>query len=387
MPTGRLTETAPEHRMSLVTLAPQPRSQAAARAARAGAALAAGLLAVVLGAPATAEAAPTLQANHTLEAPSPSPTTGPAGAVRWAVQPSVPQGTTGRNYFIYDLNPGTSITDHVAVTNLSDQPLTFAVYGTDAYTTTDGAFALLPADQTATDIGTWITVQQRSWTVQPGKRQDIPFRLTVPQNATPGDHAGGVIAAIAQVGVTADGQQVRLDQRVAARVYLRVSGELLPAVTVESVHVGYDTPINPLGRGDMTVTYRLRNTGNVRIAGTGGVIVDGPFGWTLARTAPVDLPELLPGATFTVTERVVGVPPSLRLTATVDLAPTTVDAALPPVQRAASVWAVPWLLLALLAAAVAWLYLRWRGRRRPASPTAAPPATEEAAPVAAAGAR
>ncbi|MER7001470.1 DUF916 domain-containing protein [Dactylosporangium sp. NPDC000555] len=381
--------------MPLVTLSSRIRSQPTL-AARAGAALAAGLLAVVLGAPAPAEAAPTLQPNHAQEAPSPSATTAPAGAgataapsvTRWAVQPSGPQGTTGRNYFIYDLNPGSSITDHVGVTNLSDQPLTFAVYGTDAYTTIDGAFALLPADRAATDIGTWIAVEQRSWTVQPGKRQDIPFRLTVPQNATPGDHAGGVIAAIAQIGVTADGQQVRLDQRVAARVYLRVSGDLQPAVTVESVHVGYDAPINPVGRGDMTVTYRLRNTGNVRIAGTGGVIVDGPFGWTLARTTPVDLPELLPGATFTVTERVVGVPPVLRLTASVDLAPTTVDTALPPVQRAASVWAVPWLLLALLATAVACLYLRLRRRRRPAPPTAAaPPATKEAAAVASAGAR
>lgn len=343
-----------------------PRRRTPGPAARFGAALAAALLAVLLGPPAAGEAAP-----------RPAPSADP-GAVRWAVQPSGPGGPTGRNYFTYDLAPGDSVTDHVGVTNLGDRPLTFAVYGTDAYTTTDGAFALLPSDRAATDVGAWIGVERRSWTVQPGRRADIPFRLTVPRNATPGDHTGGVIAAVAQDGVTADGQRVRLDQRIAARVYLRVAGEVRPAVTVESVRVGYDTPLNPIGRADLTVTYRIRNSGNVRVGGTGAVVVDGPGGWTLSRTSPVDLPELLPGAEFTVTERVTGVPPALRLTATVDLAPTTVDTALPPVQRTASVWATPWLLIAALAAAGAWLYLR-RRRRRPTS--AAPSTTPGPAPV------
>ncbi|MGY4681393.1 WxL protein peptidoglycan domain-containing protein [Micromonospora aurantiaca (nom. illeg.)] len=343
-----------------------PRRRTPGPAARFGAALAAALLAVLLGPPAAGEAAP-----------RPAPSADP-GAVRWAVQPSGPGGPTGRNYFTYDLAPGDSVTDHVGVTNLGDRPLTFAVYGTDAYTTTDGAFALLPSDRAATDVGAWIGVERRSWTVQPGRRADIPFRLTVPRNATPGDHTGGVIAAVAQDGVTADGQRVRLDQRIAARVYLRVAGEVRPAVTVESVRVGYDTPLNPVGRADLTVTYRIRNSGNVRVGGTGAVVVDGPGGWTLSRTSPVDLPELLPGAEFTVTERVTGVPPALRLTATVDLAPTTVDTALPPVQRTASVWAPPWLLIAALAAAGAWLYLR-RRRRRPTS--AAPSTTPGPAPV------
>ncbi|KAB1118311.1 WxL protein peptidoglycan domain-containing protein [Micromonospora aurantiaca] len=343
-----------------------PRRRTPGPAARFGAALAAALLAVLLGPPAAGEAAP-----------RPAPSADP-GAVRWAVQPSGPGGPTGRNYFTYDLAPGDSVTDHVGVTNLGDRPLTFAVYGTDAYTTTDGAFALLPSDRAATDVGAWIGVERRSWTVQPGRRADIPFRLTVPRNATPGDHTGGVIAAVAQDGVTADGQRVRLDQRIAARVYLRVAGEVRPAVTVESVRVGYDTPLNPIGRADLTVTYRIRNSGNVRVGGTGAVVVAGPGGWTLSRTSPVDLPELLPGAEFTVTERVTGVPPALRLTATVDLAPTTVDTALPPVQRTASVWATPWLLIAALAAAGAWLYLR-RRRRRPTS--AAPSTTPGPAPV------
>ncbi|MFY1703983.1 WxL protein peptidoglycan domain-containing protein [Micromonospora sp. WMMA1923] len=310
-----------------------------------------------------------------LAAPSPGPggtgtpaPTAAAGVTRWAVQPSSAKGPTGRNYFIYDLAPGSTVDDHVGVSNLSDRPLTFEVYGTDAYTTTDGAFALLPADQPATGVGSWVSFDRRRWTIDPGERADIPFTLTVPANATPGDHAGGVIGALAQTRTTADGQRVLVDQRLAARVYLRVTGEVRPAVTIEQVTVAYDNPVNPVGGGELVISYRLRNSGNVRTAGTGAVTVAGPLGWELARTSPVDLPELLPDAVFTVTERITGVPPAVRLRAEVDLAPTTVDTALPPVRRSAGLWAPPWLPLALLATAAGWFGVRhWRHRRATAA--------------------
>ncbi|MBM7086443.1 WxL protein peptidoglycan domain-containing protein [Micromonospora humidisoli] len=362
---------------------------------RASAVLAVTLL-VAMAPPAPAPAAP---------APSPGPTAaaGQTGAARWAVQPSSAKGPTGRNYFIYDLAPGSTLTDHVGITNLGDRPVTFDVYGTDAYTSTDGAFALLPADRPATDVGSWIRVERREWTIPAGKRVDIPFRLTVPANATPGDHTGGVIGAVARIRTTADGQRVLVDQRLAARVYLRVTGPVRPAVTVEAVDVSYDNPVNPFGGGDLVVRYRLRNDGNVRVGGSGTVTVRAPFGREQARTSPTDLPELLPGATFTVTERITGVPPLLRLTAEVDIAATTTDTALPPVVRTAGVWAPPWLLLALLAGAAGWAGLRWWRRRaaaaagrpstpdpadtpRPAATSATGAAADGPAPVTAAGA-
>ncbi|WP_434741404.1 WxL protein peptidoglycan domain-containing protein [Micromonospora sp. SH-82] len=342
--------------------APPVQRVAAPRAARSRTAVALlGLLLLApMAGPGAALAAPAPSPSGSTSAPAPDASAG----ARWAVQPSSAKGPTGRNYFIYDLSPGDTLTDHVGVSNLSDRPLAFEVYGTDAYTTTDGAFALLPAAQTATDVGSWVQFEQRRWTVEPGRRADIPFRLTVPANATPGDHAGGVIGSIAQARTTQDGQRVLVDQRLAARIYLRVAGEVQPAVTVESVTVAYDNPINPLGGGDAVVTYTLRNSGNIRVAGTGAVTLAGPFGWELARTDPVELPELLPGATFTVTERITGVPPALRLTAEVDVRATTVDDPLPPVLRAAAVWAPPWLLLALVAALLGWFGVRWWRRRR-----------------------
>ncbi|WP_326551734.1 WxL protein peptidoglycan domain-containing protein [Micromonospora sp. NBC_01813] len=364
----------------------------------AGPARAAALAAVAVAA-ALSGAALSGAAPAAAQPASPAPTAAqqaPAGtgAVTWAVQPSGPDGPTGRNYFVHDLAPGAEITDYVGISNLGDRDQTFTVYGTDGFLTDDGAFALLPADQPATDVGTWIHFDQQEYAIPAGERLDIPFRLVVPANATPGDHTGGVIGSVAQLRTDANGQQINVDQRVAARIYLRVDGPVRPAISVESMSIAYDNPVNPLGDGDAVVTYQVRNTGNIRIGGTGAVLLDGPFGWNLARTDPVDLPELLPGSVFTVTERITGVPPALRLTGTVDLAPVTVDEALPPVTRTASVWAPPWLLLAAIVALAGWLGVRrWRSRRRsapPASPAdpapvagpAATTATDSAAPAA-----
>ncbi|MEU3457451.1 DUF916 domain-containing protein [Micromonospora sp. NPDC006766] len=365
--------------------------------ARIAALLGTSLLALTLAPPAAAGAAPVPRQVDTVAAPTPSPTgaSAAAGTDRWAVQPSGPKGPTGRNYFMYEVAPGSTLFDFVGVTNLSDKPLTFKVYGTDAFNTVDGAFALLPADQKATDIGTWIHVEQQTVTVKPGKRADIRFEIKVPSNATPGDHTGGVLAAIGQLGTTPDGQQVQMDRRVAARVYLRVSGKVAPAVTVESMNVDYHTPLNPFSGNEMVVTYQLRNTGNVRVGGKGTVSVTGPFGWHLARNKAGELPELLPGAVFTVTERVAGVRPAVRLSANVDLALTVGDEKLPPTTHSASVWAVPWLLLIPLALIAGWVYLRLRRRRaakkaasgQPAEasaqePAASRPAVEEPVDVA-----
>ncbi|BCJ70283.1 WxL protein peptidoglycan domain-containing protein [Polymorphospora rubra] len=314
-------------------------------------------------------------------APEPSSPAGADPGITWAVQPSDASGPTGRSYFVYDAAPGQRIDDQIAVRNLGRTPLTLHLYGTDAFTTDDGSFGLLPASQPPTGVGTWATIGEDRVVVPPGRHVVVPFHLVVPADASPGDHAGGLIASVATVGTTADGQRVNVDRRVAARVYLRVAGPLTPALQIETLRVTSHVPLNPLDRGTVEVRYRLRNTGNVRIAGTGSVAVSGPFRWELARTGTVDVPELLPGGVTEVTERITGLPAAGRLDIAVHVTPSTMDVPLSTVTRTHGVWAVPWVLLVLglLAAALAVGAIR---RRRPGTTRPAAPATTDG-PVAA----
>ena len=297
---------------------------------------------------------------------APAPALAADGEFRWAVQPSGPKGPTGRNHFVYDLPPGKRVTDFVGITNLGRKPLTVTLYASDAFSSSDGAFALLPASQRPRDVGSWISMARQAHTIPPGRRVDVPFTLTVPANASPGDHAGGVLASVTERRTTADGRKVNVDRRVAARVYLRVAGPVTPSVTVDAVDVAYDDPFNPFGGGAMTVVYRLHNSGNVRVNGGARVRVRGPFGVQLEETGTIKVPELLPGAQVTLTERLRGVPPMGKLGAAITLNPVAAEGALPTASRSGSVWAPPWtflvVLLAIAATVVALVVVRRRRR-------------------------
>ncbi|MEV6306013.1 DUF916 domain-containing protein [Actinoplanes sp. NPDC051861] len=294
-----------------------------------------------------------------LAAPVPAPAHAPGDSgVRWSVQPSTAKGPDGRDFILRRAAPGERLTDYIGITNLTNKAQTFSVYGTDAYNTDDGSFALLPAADKPSDIGSWIALGARSFTVPANTRLDVPFSITVPVNATPGDHAGGVIASIAEETTGADGQKVLVDRRVAARVYLTVAGAVAPTLKIDTVRLEYAQSANPSDGGVMTVRYLVRNTGNQRLSGTGAVRVTGPFGWRLARTEAMEIPELLPGGSVTITEKILGVQPTVRLDARVEVEPATFEQKLPTVSRSTGVWAWPWALVALVGALVLYLLIR-----------------------------
>ncbi|WP_067491566.1 WxL protein peptidoglycan domain-containing protein [Actinomadura hibisca] len=333
---------------------------------RTAAASLAAFLALAAGPP-SALAEPTPGGSAPGAAASSAPAPG-KGGFTWAVRPSGPTGPSGRDYFVYTASPGQRIKDRVTITNLGDKPLTLRVYATDAFNTADGAFALLTADRQATGVGTWAAFTAGTQTVKPGKRVQVPFTLTVPNDATPGDHSGGVVTAVTEQRTANGGQRVNVDRRVAARVHVRVNGPLTPSVQVDSLTTDYSAPA--AGSGSMKVTYRVRNTGNVRVTASARITSAGPFGWTRGKAVSRPIPELLPGSSYTFTERVAGVVPAGPLTTSVrlSLADPATGGALPsrPVVRTASAWGVPWLGLGVLVLVVAGGVLLVCRRRRPA---------------------
>ncbi len=197
----------------------------------------------------------------------------------------------------------------------------------------------------------------------------VPFSVTIPADAEPGDHLGGVIASLSTLGQGDENSpSINLEQRVAARVYITVAGDLVPGLqvdTVSAVRSGTDL----LGRGSVRVTYTLRNSGNQRIAVQVGARVAGPFGLAPRTAAAAAVDELLPGG---VVEQSVEVPdawPLLRdsvtVTARASAAPTRVRPGAPARRGAhAGYWAVPWVLLGLLLLLVLIAVLGGARRRR-----------------------
>ncbi|MFI2752381.1 WxL protein peptidoglycan domain-containing protein [Cellulomonas sp. P22] len=297
---------------------------------------------------------------------------GPAAAedVTWTVRTASNGFGSDRTGFTYGVDPGASVTDALVVANHGTAPLELAVYAADGYTTASGQLDLLTPDLASTGVGAWIATGTDAVTVEPGATVELPFTLTVPDDAIPGDYAGGVLTSLVQAD---EPQGITVDRRLGIRVDVRVGGELAPSLAVEDVRVAYSGTVNPAGAGDASVTYTLHNTGNSLVSALTQVTVSGPFGLLQVDAGDIEAPpQLLPGERWTVTVPVAGVWPAVRLGADVAATPTVTDAsgstsALAPVVGTASTWAVPWTLLVvvLLVVAAAVLVPRLvRSRRR-----------------------
>jgi hypothetical protein len=337
-----------------VTAEPQPRVKGALRVL-VGVFASVGLLA--LGGSATAS-------TRSVPAASPPPSV-------FGIGPSNGTLVDGRPYFYYLAKPGTTISDHVAVVNIGTKPLALSVYPTDAENASDGSFDFPAAAVKPVDVGTWVQVDTPHGTRQivVAGRSTVHFLLTlhVPLNAGIGDHAGGVVVSLLGLARNSQGQLIHLDQRVAARIFIRVQGPLHPRLAVENLHVTYHGSLNPVGRGSAEVTYTVHNVGNVKLGATQTIEISGLLGTHAQAVTPPDVPLLLPGGSAQEKVTVTGVLPSGRQTATVTLAglalPADANPPAGPWTGSTQFWAIPWMLILLILLTVA-LVLGWRWRQQ-----------------------
>lgn len=296
------------------------------------------------------------------------------GRLTFGVQTATAKKVDNRPAFGYSATAGAAITDYVAVLNYGMQPLTVKLYASDAFNTGTGGFDLLTADKTANDVGAWTKLSKNSVTVPARGTTIVPFGLTVPTTATPGDHAGGIVASITTQSVDAAGRRIDVEQRVGMRVYLRVPGALVSKLRIVAASAAYKGTLNPFGHGRVTMSYTVRNEGNVRLAARQAVRLGNVFGTSLRGNGFEALPELLPGNEYTVTVPIAQVLPALRSTVTVTVDPAPIPGATnprgDPVSVRATFWAIPWTLLAILGLLIvgAAVFSVVRRMRRPAPP-------------------
>ena len=311
-----------------------------------------------------------------------APAAKPAGRLTFGVEPASPHAADGRPYFSFGVSPGAILYDHVAVVNYSSQTLPLQLYATDAIETSAGGYGLLPSSVRPTGVGAWVSFPPRFANVRvppatakgPGE-VIVPLTVRIPDNASPGDHAGGIVASLRTVG-TNKGQKVILVLRTGTRLFIRVAGVIEPKLSISELHATYTGTLNPVGKGEVTVSYAVTNTGNVDLAltqlvGVSGVVSDH------RQVALANLPLLLPGAT--TDERVVvpGLWPQFRLRATVSAVEqlpvgSAGVPALSTVSASVSLWAIPWPLLAVIVLLVIAIALALRLRHRRATPPVAP---------------
>ncbi len=210
-------------------------------------------------------------------------------------------------------------------------------------------------------------------TVPAGGQVTVPFTIVVPDDASAGDHVGGIVTSLTVTEEGTDGNRVKIERRLGSRIYLRVDGRLDPQLTFTELSAEYIPSANPFAPGAMDLTYTVENTGNVRLRATRTARVATSLGFAERVDEAADMLELLPENSFTFTQRVSGVWPGLSTTSSVELDPYDASGeplrppAAPAIARTSSTL-VPWsaivLLVVVLVAVLVAILLRRNRRRR-----------------------
>lgn len=281
----------------------------------------------------------------------------------FAVSAGTSSNRPDRRVISLEVFPGQVIEESISIFNFTDQPLDFDVWSGDGYNNSDGAFAIYGSEVSPEGLGSWVELPETGVTVNPASRADLPIRIRVPDNAEPGDHAGGVAALNTTPVEQIEQGSADIDvlRSVGVRIYVRVAGPLHPSLDVRNVRVEPTLPLLPgiSGTGRAQIRYEVVNSGNLRLAPTTELSVSGPFGIGRTTLEPVELRELLPGAAVTMSQTVTGVPSLGRMTTSIDLRAVGLE----ETRRTVAFWAVPWVyvVVLVLAAGAAWWYRRSTG--------------------------
>lgn len=175
--------------------------------------------------------------------------------------PRPPAAEPHPSWFIYEVDPGTVIQDAVHINNTRDDSVVVKLEGLDALLTLDGAFGLTDDESTNKDIGTWIELSEKEFTILPRTEKTVPFTVTVPPEAEVGDHMGGIViyksAATPDKTIKSGGATVNIVTRVGVRMYLTVKGDIVRNLRL-------------LGRSfygqksQMRFRFKWENRGNIR---------------------------------------------------------------------------------------------------------------------------
>jgi hypothetical protein len=325
-------------------------------------------------APAPALAASPAPSPSATQSPAEPPAAGP-NLASFGIAPAGIERPDDRPYLRYSAAPGSVIYDHVALLNQAGTPIDLQLYSGDVIMAGAGGLAVPARGEKSTDAGSWITLDAGgpqahvpAQTTAGVGYTVLPFSITIPANAQPGDHVGGIVGSLVAVGQAGQNTpSIDLEQRVVARVYIRVAGPLKPGLVVTDVTASF-RPGSLFGAGAIHVEYTLRNSGNVRMAVTPAVQVAGPFGLLAHTTAGDRVDELLPGGQAKVSTSVSGVWPlgleTVTVLATGLPSATGENPGVGTVRASTHVWALSWLVGFLLALVLGLGVLREVRRRR-----------------------
>ena len=205
--------------------------------------------------------------------------------------------SSNRAYFIYDSEPGATMSDAVLVKNKGNEPINLKLYAADAVTGANGGVAVgTQLGETPSEAGSWLHLSESEITLQPDEERSVAFDVQIPDGMQPGEYGATIVAQPANE-TEADAQNgpvgIRFIPRVATSVLLTISGAnpLQQQLNITNLRAETDT--------GQEILADLNNTGNDGIDNTEGLLTIRDTTGTTIQEIPVQLGYFLAGDSLT----------------------------------------------------------------------------------------
>jgi len=172
-------------------------------------------------------------------------------------------------------NPGDVLEQTMSIRNVSPNEQTYYLLKRDISGVTDNnqpIFAEEGAEVTGFEISSWLELSAEPVVVAPGATAQIAVKITVPANATPGSHFGGVFVTVEPPRLRESGASVGYE--VGSIVSIRISGDVVESARIRS----FSTDKLVYSAANVKFTTRVENPGNVLIRPRGPLEIYDMFG-------------------------------------------------------------------------------------------------------------
>ena len=177
------------------------------------------------------------------------------------------------------MDPGEIRQFTVLVSNVSGQDQNYYLYKRDISGVRDGGVPIFSENEGDTGgyaLSDWIQLQSDRLEVKSGEEKPVSFLLTVPSNASPCDHFGGIFVSAEPPKLKESGAAI--GYQVANIISIRVAGECIEQAQIRQ----FSTDNYFYGKSAVDFNLKFENTGNTLLRPTGPLTITNMFGKEVA---------------------------------------------------------------------------------------------------------
>jgi len=177
------------------------------------------------------------------------------------------------------VTPGQTLSTYVEVSNTNKiDSKDCTVMAKDAVSQENGSFDVIPTLQENTAVGTWVTVDEPTFTLTPSQLKRVNLTVKVPQNTKPGSYAAGISVMENQAEAITD--NIRVLSRVVIQMHLVVLGDLTIGTQVSDLGV-----TKMIGQDQVSGFFlNAQNKGSLYSTSTLSLSVAGPENYIFERS-------------------------------------------------------------------------------------------------------